>query len=184
MNVRKINIHQVARKGISVIDAMVAVSILAVAALGTSQYRYYSTLDAKKADLQLSASRLALLFCEYWHGLDGDPNLAIDDTANQPQNYFSELTGIAIFDQTFQPAGFTAVETYSVPMNSTAYTATYYVTLSYQDPPATDADYGLRYLNVLVIWNQKGDPISDFTNWDTNGHIKSFALTTFVDISG
>lgn len=56
-------------KGFSLIEVMVAILILSIAVIGTSGYRYYTALDARKADMQATAARVALMLCESWGGL-------------------------------------------------------------------------------------------------------------------
>jgi prepilin-type N-terminal cleavage/methylation domain-containing protein len=68
------------RKGLTIVEVMVAITVLAVAALGASAYRYYSTLDVRRADMRTTAARLGLLLCESWRGAGGDTSY--DPTAH------------------------------------------------------------------------------------------------------
>ena len=58
-------------KGISLIDAIIAITVLAIAILGTSSFRYFTALEAHQAALRSDAARLALMLCESWKGLAG-----------------------------------------------------------------------------------------------------------------
>ena len=45
-------------KGMSLVEAMVAITVLSIAIFGGSAYRYYSTLDARRADRKMAAARV------------------------------------------------------------------------------------------------------------------------------
>jgi Tfp pilus assembly protein PilV len=49
---------------VTLIEVMAAIVMVSVAVLGASGYRYYSALDAKRANMQSTAARIALLLCE------------------------------------------------------------------------------------------------------------------------
>lgn len=151
--------------GITLVEEMAAILILSVAVIGASAYRYHSALDARKADETAVATRIALLLCENWRGINGD------ETFN-PQDYWGQ--GLPVIEVSGQgpevPIGFTQLQTYTVEINNVLY----FVTMSWQDVAA-----GLRALNVTVAWNQRGAGHGSkaFANAD-----KSFRLTTYVAI--
>ncbi len=60
------------RLGMSLVDTMVAVTILLIAFIGTSSFRYCAALDGRKAKAQTAAARIVLMLCESWRGLNGD----------------------------------------------------------------------------------------------------------------
>ena len=56
---------------VTLIEIMVAILILSVAVLGASGFRYYAAMDARKADVQMTAARLASLILSGWKGGGG-----------------------------------------------------------------------------------------------------------------
>ena len=150
----------------TLVEVMGAILILSVAVIGASAYRYHSALDARKADETATATRIALLLCENWRGVSGAVS---GDEVYDAEDYFAH--GLS-FDACGQgpevPADFTALATYTVELNG----ITYHTTLSWKDVAA-----GLRALNVVVAWNQRGtgSGSTDFAHAD-----KSFRLTTYT----
>ena len=150
----------------TLVEVMGAILILSVAVIGASAYRYHSALDARKADESATATRIALLLCENWRGVSGAVS---GDEVYDAEDYFAH--GLS-FDACGQgpevPADFTALATYTIELNG----ITYYTTLSWKDVAA-----GLRALNVVVAWNQRGagSGSTAFAHAD-----KSFRLTTYT----
>lgn len=60
------------RRGMSLVGTMVAVTILLIALIGTSSFRYSAALDGRKAKAQTAAARIALMLCESWRGINGN----------------------------------------------------------------------------------------------------------------
>ena len=60
------------RRGVSLVGTMVAVTILLIALIGTSTFRYAAALDGRKAKAQTTAARIALMLCQSWRGINGD----------------------------------------------------------------------------------------------------------------
>lgn len=58
-------------QGLTLTEVMVTTAILLVAIIGAMGYRYYSTLDTRKADEQITAGRIGLLLLEGWRGSGG-----------------------------------------------------------------------------------------------------------------
>jgi prepilin-type N-terminal cleavage/methylation domain-containing protein len=148
-------------RGMSLIEVMLAVLILAISVIGASGYRYYSTLDARRADMHATAARIGMLLCENWRGLNGS------ESWDAASHLGSELTMSPI---TYPPeklgaADFTSLGAYTVNVDG----INYYTGLCWKDVSA-----GLRALNVVVAWSQR----------DTAGTIseadKVFRLTTYV----
>jgi hypothetical protein len=142
---------------------MIATVILLVAVLGTSAFRYSTALNARMADLQATASRVALLLCESWRGAS-DPN-TFDPTALPGDSGFTiEASG---YDASSQlPTGFTVLGTYRVAAEG----VDYYAVLSWKDMFPD-----LRALNVTVIWDQRGANVYYAGRVD-----KVFRLTAYV----
>jgi Tfp pilus assembly protein PilV len=61
------------RKGFTVVEAMTAITMLALIVLGSALYRYWSSLDSRKAMAQATANRTGLFLLEAWRG-STDPN--------------------------------------------------------------------------------------------------------------
>jgi len=166
--------------GISMIDTMIAVVLLAIAVIGTSSYRYYVALDSRKAASQTSAASVALLLCESWRGVKGaetyDPITHLSSDLDlvitqSTANVMSELgighTIVAVQSAAFTPLGYYAVVSQDI---------NYYAMLSWKD-----VSVGLRALNVIVAWPQQGQA-GDLSqnNVTITGGYKTFALTTYT----
>jgi len=138
---------------------MIATVIILVALIGTSNFRYYSTLDAQKAAAKITASRIGLMLCENWRGIGGI------ETYDPTTSLGSDLT-ITTSTGPAEPADFTLLGSYTITLNG----ANYYITLSWKD-----VSTGLRALNVVVAWAQRTQGVSSLNNAD-----KSFKLTTYA----
>ena len=57
--------------GLTLIEVMVAVGVIAFAVVGGMGLRYYSSLDARKADVYVSASRVGWMLLEQWRAHEG-----------------------------------------------------------------------------------------------------------------
>lgn len=149
--------------GFTLIEVMISATIFVVAVLGTSAYRYTAALDARKADLQTSGARIALLLCESWGGVKGSETY-------DPTAYFaSELTITTITGSAgVEYEDFTLLGGYTVALNG----VNYYAILSWKDVSAE-----LRALSVIVAWPEQGQELSYVA--DT---YKLFRLTTYVSI--
>lgn len=148
------------RRGTSLVSILIAVVILLIALIGTSNFRYCAAMDARRADAQASAARIALMLCESWAGVNGavtfNPVVQLDDDLAVTQS----LTGPA------KPADFTILGTYRVVLKD-FHGVRHYATLSWKD-----IQPGLRALNVVVAWAQRGAASNGVENVD-----KSFRLT-------
>ncbi len=147
------------RRGFSLVSVMIATVIILVALIGTSNFRYYSTLDAQKAAAKITASRIGLMLCENWRGIGGI------ETYDPTTSLGSDLT-ITTSTGPAEPADFTLLGSYTITLNG----ANYYITLSWKD-----VSTGLRALNVIVAWAQRTQGVSSLNNAD-----KSFKLTTYA----
>ncbi len=151
------------RRGMSLVGTMVAVVILLIAVIGTSSFRYYSAMDTRRADAQTAAARIALTLCESWRGISGDvtynpitylgTNLPITQTATGPE----------------KPSDFTLLGRYAIELDD-IHGVTHYATLSWKD-----IQPGLRALNVIVAWAQRGPGADGTENVD-----KSYRLTIYT----
>ncbi len=147
------------RRGFSITEAIVAMLVVAIAVIGTISLRYQSSKDARRAEVAMPASRLALMMVETWRGVAGS------ETFDPVTSLSSEISIEAAVGPT-EPNGFTLLGTYKAQLNNVEY----YTALSYKD---INAD--LRALNVQVEWEQKGAEQATANESD-----KSFALTVYV----
>lgn len=147
------------RRGFSLVSVMIAIAILLAALIGTSNFRYYSTLDAKRAAAKITASRIGLMLCENWRGLGGMETY-------DPVAYLGSDLTITASSGPSKPADFTLLGSYTVTVNG----ANFFITLSWKDVSA-----GLRALNVIVAWAQREQGTSSLNDAD-----KSFKLTTYA----
>jgi prepilin-type N-terminal cleavage/methylation domain-containing protein len=60
------------RRALTLVELMVAVAIIAVAVIGAMGFRFYCVTDAKKADVQVNAARIASMILENWKGMGGE----------------------------------------------------------------------------------------------------------------
>ena len=147
------------RRGFSLVGIMIATIIILAALIGTSNFRYYSTLDAQKAAAKITASRIGLMLCENWRGIGGI------ETYDPTTSLGSDLT-ITTSTGPAEPADFTLLGSYTITLNG----ANYYITLSWKD-----VSTGLRALNIIVAWAQREQGTSSLNDAD-----KSFKLTTYA----
>lgn len=147
------------RWGFSLVEVMISIVILLAAIIGTSSFRYYAVLDAKKATAKITAARIGLMLCESWRGLEGN------ETYNPVAHFGTALT-ITPSKGPDKPKDFTLLGSYTVTLND----ANYYMTLSWKDVKT-----GLRALNIIVAWAQRDQGQRSINDAD-----KSFTLTTYA----
>ena len=153
-----------ARKGTTLISTLISVAVILVALIGTSNFRYYAALDARKASSQTAASRIALMLCENWRGIQGD-------NSYDPVAYFASDLTLTQNEGPGKPDDFTLLGSYKIVMDEEdddAEGADYFATLSWKD-----VQPGLRALNVIVAWAQRGQ--TGFDNTD-----KTYTLTIYT----
>jgi hypothetical protein len=151
--------------GVSLIEALVAMVILAVAVIGASGYRYYAMLDARKASMQRSGAAIALLLCENWRGRGYDNT----DNFNPVTHLNGPELSITVSGGPDKPADFNLLGSYLIIADGVHYWAT----LSYKE----EATPGLRALNVTIAWHQAGSA-TEIIEYSPDA--KTFKLTTFV----
>jgi len=150
---------------LTLIEVMAAIVVLAVAVLGASGYRYFAVLDARKADVQITAARIALLLCESWRGMpDPDPN-SFDPTqlANPPdltiETHHTGPVSEVLTD-------FELLGLYRITATDSGFT--YLAALS-----SKDISSRLRALNVVVAWEGRG-------SGSNSSRRRTFRLTTYT----
>ena len=148
--------------GVTLVEVMVCIAVLLVAILGTSTYQFTSAMHARKANLQATAARVALMMGEAWDGVFGLP-------AFNPISEFDEQLSIVNSLGPDRPDGFDPVGSYKITIEHNDY----YTTLSYKN---LDASQGMRVLSVIVNWDQCGKGMDSFEGTD-----KSYILTIYVE---
>ena len=150
----------------TLIEIMIAIIVVMVVVTGIMSYRYYSSLDAKKAEVRATAGRVSLLLLEGWKGIQGDP------TYDPEVMFGSELAIAETVDGPTVPTDFSGD-----PFTLLGYYETvvdgvyYYSTLAYCDETASEP----QILNIATAWRQD---YSDGTISETD---KSVKLTTYTD---
>ena len=166
-------INKKPRRGVTLIEIMVATVVILVAVIGAIGYRYYSALDARKAKVHVTAARLNSMLLESWKASGGvsGPSAAYD-----PLDIMigANITISASKSQgPLVPAGFNEFGKYTVVVDG----ATYYATLSHKDEAVED----LRLLNVCVGWPQKY-PTGPYLTADNYAIGRSVKMTTKVPL--
>jgi Tfp pilus assembly protein PilV len=142
------------RNGFSLLDVVIASVVLIIAILGTASYRYYSSIDQRKAAMQTSAVRAAQLLYESWRGVQGAA------TYNPTAYTWADMT-ISVGSGPTIPSGFTSLGSYAISTNDFNYTAS----LSWQNVSS-----GLRAVNVTIAWPTSGSGTPD----------NSYTLTSYT----
>jgi type II secretory pathway pseudopilin PulG len=149
--------------GVTLIEIMVALVVTLVAIIGAMGYRYYSILDARKAKVQVTGTRLCSILLESWRSSGGhsEPTDVFDPLSYLGYDlkhisfespgvvYYGEWDTLPVVIATSGggpavPTGFRGFGRYAVIVDG----ATYYVTMAYDD----DSVNSLRTLNACVAW--------------------------------
>ena len=154
-----------AASGFTLTEIMAATVILMVVVLGTSAFRYTAALGARRADAQTTAARIGLLLTESWRGAS-DPN-TFDPTQLTSGGINPTLVIESSYASLEIPASFAVLGIYRIAADG----FDYYAALSWKDVPGG----GLRTLNVIVAWDQRGSR-SEYHSYPD----KTFELTTYV----
>jgi prepilin-type N-terminal cleavage/methylation domain-containing protein len=161
MNAPKNMLHKDSQcRGFSFVEVMVAVTIIAIVALGTLNFQYQSVKQSRSAEAQTAAAHLGQLLLEDWKSTFGDPG----------------------YDATSLGLGFVAPvapETgdYKITLNN----QTFYLQKAEQLAPVSSggsnpdpvAGITLEQLSVTVTWRKDGgtgavsgtDPTLTFTTF-------------------
>lgn len=134
--------------GLTLVEIIVAAVVIIVAILGAIAYRYHCVLDARKADVQITAARVGLMLLDGWKGMGGrlstDPGNIYDPT---DFSFGGSEMKVAVETGPEAPAGYNTFGSYIVVVDG----AYYYTTLSFMDEPAKD----LRILHISVSWPEE-----------------------------
>jgi len=133
---------------VTLIEVMVASLAVFVILVGVMNFQFYCALDARKADVQVTASRLGLALLESWRAAGGrvlpfyNPALEFDEPP---------LTNFVTVADPGLPGLATTFQVYRIAVDGVMY----FTKLSYAD---VDINPGtprrLRTLNVSVAWSR------------------------------
>jgi prepilin-type N-terminal cleavage/methylation domain-containing protein len=142
------------RRGMTLVEVMMAVSVIVIAALGTLCYEYLCVNHVRFARSQLTATRVGQLLIEDWKSSGGSADYNPEDL----HMGFALPTGL--------PAG---------NFVTTIDGLTLHIAMSHSDV-ATDAVAGvtLREINVVVKWRK------DLGTGAVDNHDPGVNLTTYV----
>jgi len=139
------------RSGLTLIELMLAITVIVVGVLGAMMFRYGSALEARKADIQVGAGRVALLILEGWKG-------AIGSTTYNPKTDISLSGNISI----------SGTGPYTVQLTGGGMNTSYSASLTRLDGATHDIngdgfnDLGLVELTVTVTSSLRPLILSDF----------------------
>jgi prepilin-type N-terminal cleavage/methylation domain-containing protein len=139
-------------RGVTLIELVVVLLILAIVSVGSINYQYFGTRLAQRADAEITAARTARLILDNWKKKGGDENFNPED-----------------LDMGFQqPDGETY---YLVTVNELPLT----VTLAWEDVEVdADAGVGLRQLQITIQWRL------DYQEGEVSDTDPSYIITTYV----
>lgn len=143
------------RRGFSMLELAIASLILGILSVGSLGYQYYASRDARRAEVQTTASRLAKMMLDQWKGMGGDT------TYNPISSLSPEVTIIASergpAAASVEGVPFTKLGSYRIQVD----TRYYYATCSWRAASATEP----ILLNVAVAWrNDYKDGVLDDTS--------------------
>jgi hypothetical protein len=128
------------RSGFSLIEVALFGSILAIAVIGTSGYRYFSALSITKSEKEMVAAQTAQLVIESWRGVKGVVTYNPVNDAGLGLN----IDYVANGQSPAPPLDFLVIGRYRIITQQ----KTFYMTLSYHT-----VDAQLRILNSKIGWS-------------------------------
>ncbi len=176
------------RSGLTLVELMATMVIIAVAVVGAMGFRYQAGLQARHARVRLTAARLASALLYGWKGNGGHSGYSwyevedpTDYDPSDPNDYdpadidnVDFNLGLTIEDEEpgpDLPEGFTPLDTDAKPNYSTTIDGVcYYITLGYKDE-----EYEPRTLYVCVAW------MEDHGSWAVGKAFKSISYTTYAE---
>jgi len=168
------------RQGLTLVEALIAMVLLAIIVLGALGYQYYAALHARIARAQIAATRTAQLLLEDWKSTGGsieyDPyELGLGFSTKLPiPSHWSDGVGGGLGTPLHD--GVYAVTVDDLPM---------LVMLRWQDVGFDQAgEATLRQLAVIVNFGTSSSLQADATGYP--GNIQPVIMTTYVrvDASG
>jgi prepilin-type N-terminal cleavage/methylation domain-containing protein len=190
-------------KAFTLIELMVAMVILIIGVTGAMGYRYHSALNARKADVQITAARIGLSLLQNWKGYGGysgystydlddgtdlwdpndyDPNYDYDTYNPDDYNYDLNDANGAVFlgpELTI----YNSAPGPDVPSGFTALDSS-------SNPNFRIVDDGVNYYATLSYKDEVGEPRvlnvcvawrGDYQTWTDSNPYQSVTLTTYAD---
>lgn len=152
--------------GATLVEIMIATVVVLVVVTGIMGYRYYSALDAKKAEVRVVSGRISLLLLEGWKGTGGatdyDPELIF--ASEFPIS--TSVVGPAV-PTDFSGTLFNLLNSYEIIIDNVYY----YTTLAYLDETITEP----QTLNICTAWRH------DYQQGTISDTDKSVRLTTYTE---
>jgi prepilin-type N-terminal cleavage/methylation domain-containing protein len=154
-------------RAFTLIELMVALAVISIAALCALDYQYYAAKHSRIAHTQITAMRTAQLLMEDWKSVGGS-------TAYNPLNLQLGFSSASV------PSGFTLGQSIGTTLNNTVYTITInnvsmLIILGYSDVEH-DIISGttLRQLTAMVRWQEGGSTLC----------VSPVVFTTYVRLDG
>ena len=147
--------------GVNLIEVMTVTAILLITVVGTSGYRYCSSLNARWAEEQITAARVGQLLCGSWAGVEGD------ETYDPEKHLKSDLEVDVLSPTKSLPSAFVLLGEYRITLEGVAYDCV----LAWKDVTPE-----LRAIWVSVEWDWREE---DASNPD-KALRKSFLIITYV----
>jgi len=147
-------------KGLTLVEIMISIVIILVAIVGAMSFRYYTAMDAREADVKVTAARIGGMLLDGWKAKGGDTTYDPDAEFSSNLDISTCVTGPAV------PTGYTELDTYLIVSNR----ANLYATLSYEGSTTTAPGI----LNVKIAW------LHNYTTGTVGVTDKSVQLTAFV----
>ena len=147
--------------GLTLVEIMVSIAIILVVVVGAISFRYYAAMDAREADVKISAARIGNLLLDAWKGTGGTPAYDPVSEFGLDLNISISATGPDV------PAGFIKLNSYLISSNRVSY----YATLSYKDSTSTTPGV----LTVTISW------LGNYNTGTVSAADESVKLTAFVN---
>jgi hypothetical protein len=154
--------------GFTLVETFISITILSIAVIGTTGFRYFSALESRKAASQITAARIGLMLCESWRGLDGDETY-------DPVSHLGSDLQVSQGAGPAHPDDFALLGSYTVAFDDVIGVENYMTTLSWKD-----VQPGLRALNVVVAWASREQLAGAAQQIDGMSVDKSYELTVYT----
>jgi type II secretory pathway pseudopilin PulG len=188
--------------GLTLVEVMVAIVVVVIAVIGATGYQYHSVLDARKADVQITAARLSSMLLYDWKGSGGGSGYSqyefddLTDTGDDPCDYDPEYdydvynpddydydldtndvviaSGLEVYDNAPGPA---------IPDGFVALDAA-------SNPNYRIVTNGVNYYATLSYKDEVGEPrvlnvcvawMNDYQTWSDSEPYQSVNLTTYAN---
>ncbi|MBN1457768.1 MAG: prepilin-type N-terminal cleavage/methylation domain-containing protein [Sedimentisphaerales bacterium] len=146
--------------GLTLIEIMVSIAIILVVVVGAVSFRYYAAMDAREADVKISAARIGNMLLDAWKGTGGSATYDPVSEFGLDLNISISATGPNV------PTGFIKLDSYLISSNRVSY----YATLSYKDSTSTTPGV----LTVTISW------LNNYQSGTVSVSDESVKLTTFA----